>query len=554
MKLGAESKKRILPAIMLSLALSFMLGLYAPLELYLMNIKDFWFDIYVLFPVTLVLFLSCFIIGSLILVVLALACKKWFSVIIALCFSVFLAFYIQGNYLVGDLPVLNGAVPKWENYEEAREVSLFVWLGIIILNYIILYKIKEEKYQKLVSVGCICITMMLLFTGVILLFSNDGLQHKQMVAVTTEGEFEMSTDSNFIILLVDTVDSRAVDVVLEKHPEYVDWFEDFTYYSNTVSGYNCTMESVPFILSGIWYENEREFDDYLAEVYSQSALFERLESMNYGMEMYSNCVGRVEDSSVYRFSNVKTASVGGIKNYPGFVDLLIKYVGFRYLPYQLKDECFARMTTVFSDYRRLPDEYELVEDYNNGIFYEKMKTDDVISLTDDKKFKFIHLEGAHMPFIYNEYVEVVDDATFESSVEASMTIVHTYIDHLKKAGIYDNSIVVVMADHGHDEEEESYGLRYNTFLMIKGLNEKKKFEISQAPISHEDMPEAFNRLLDGKNGADIFDWKEGDERERRFLFYPIAEEHHMTEYMIGTDSKATDAAQATGKEYNRKIY
>ena len=117
--------------------------------------------------------------------------------------------------------------------------------------------------------------------------------------------------------------------------------------------------------------------------------------------------------------------------------------------------------------------------------------------------------------------------------------------------MYDNSVIIVMTDHGHDEEDESFGLRYNALLMVKGLGENKEFEVSQAPISHADMPEAFKRLLNGAPCESIFDWQEGDERERRFMFYPFNWEERMEEYMIGTDSKAPDAAQATGQIYER---
>ena len=38
------------------------------------------------------------------------------------------------------------------------------------------------------------------------------------------------------------------------------------------------------------------------------------------------------------------------------------------------------------------------------------------------------------------------------------------------------------------------------------------------------------RLLDGGGSEDAFDWKEGDERVRRYIIYEYEKEAHMVEY------------------------
>ena len=45
-KMLAELK----PAFFLSLTFCFMIFLYAPLELYINNVDEFWYDVYLLFP------------------------------------------------------------------------------------------------------------------------------------------------------------------------------------------------------------------------------------------------------------------------------------------------------------------------------------------------------------------------------------------------------------------------------------------------------------------------------------------------------------------------
>ena len=75
-----------------------------------------------------------------------------------------------------------------------------------------------------------------------------------------------------------------------------------------------------------------------------------------------------------------------------------------------------------------------------------------------------------------------------------------------------------------------------------------ELQISSAPISQSDYLEAYTRLLDGKQGDAIFDYKEGDARERRFLFYDYDEPTHFYEYMQTGYAGDVDTMYFTGVE------
>ncbi len=70
-----------------------------------------------------------------------------------------------------------------------------------------------------------------------------------------------------------------------------------------------------------------------------------------------------------------------------------------------------------------------------------------------------------------------------------------------------------MADHGHGS-----GFDDNPIFFAKGINEHHEMQINDAPISYDDLQEAYSRLLAGKSSGELFDYQEGDYRERRFLF------------------------------------
>ena len=46
-----------------------------------------------------------------------------------------------------------------------------------------------------------------------------------------------------------------------------------------------------------------------------------------------------------------------------------------------------------------------------------------------------------------------------------------------------------------------------------------------------DLVEAYYKLMDGAASDDCFAYKEGDQRERRYLLYKYLGEDHMVEYV-----------------------
>lgn len=52
---------------------------------------------------------------------------------------------------------------------------------------------------------------------------------KEYARFTKVDQFEMSTDTNFIIFLLDAVDEECFWQVWQEHPEYEDAMTDFTF-------------------------------------------------------------------------------------------------------------------------------------------------------------------------------------------------------------------------------------------------------------------------------------------------------------------------------------
>lgn len=132
-----------------------------------------------------------------------------------------------------------------------------------------------------------------------------------------------------------------------------------------------------------------------------------------------------------------------------------------------------------------------------------------------------------------------------------MTIVDAYLQKLKDAGVYDNSTIIVMADHGYGYYRTTPFLgRANPLFAVKGKGEHHEMEINEAPVSFEDLQEAYPKLMDGAAGGEIFDHHAGEDRPRRVVIYHYGEEEHMEEYYQMGTAGDCDTMVPTGIEYN----
>lgn len=531
----------------LSLCITFLLTIYAPLEMYFYNIEDFWFNFTTIFPVCLTLFFILWIVGSIGFVLLSVVNKKIYYVGIIGAFVVLICLYVQGTFLVGNLPPMDGTDINWEQYNIENIKTIVLWIAVLIGCFVLIKFAKIAFFVKMAEGVSVFMFLMLLSSILISGFMTSGYKDKDLLVATNRDEFEFSEDSNFIILVLDAVDAGTVSRILETDKESSAVFADFTYYDNVVCAYPFTKYSMPFILSGKWYINKESPTDYFRESIEESPLLQEIESQ-YKMEIYSDSIPVLAEDNENKFANM-ISDCGYVSSYKAFVKGLVKLTGIRYAPYPVKKICYNVLER-FEEAHGIEQEVDEQQIYtwNNKELCQRIK-DGTVSYTSDKVFKLIHVQGAHVPYQYNKNVEKIENGTYLGNVEASITIASRYLNKLKENNVYDNSVIVIMADHGYDTE----GLegRQNPILFVKGTDEHHEMKTSKAPISYEDLQGAYHLLLEGEKGEHIFTWEENQVRQRRYILYKYEEEEIMYEYMIEGDASETEKMIPTGEKYIR---
>lgn len=545
-----ELLKDLIPAYILSFVTSFMLYIYEPILTYSSNIDDFWFDFKTMITPIILFFVILFVVLSIFYTIVYFLnyCgskkKKMiiYKIILILSYVVFIFIYIQGNYLIKNLPSLDGTTIEWGTYLKDNIISFAILIIVFIAEFILLKKLKIKKTIKTNNFITIAIFLMILTSFVSRLLVPGVFREKVVANATTRNINNASSDKNFFIFLVDAVDSSAFSKVLNESPEYSSTFTDFTYYPDTVSAYLFTRDSIPFIFSGKWNENEKEFNEYSNEAFENSSLLNNLRNNNYQMNFYEYQVSW-NSRKAEIFSNIDIYNDGIRKK--EFCKNLTKYILFKYLPYSLKQ--YSKIETMNFDSCKIEQDNNFFK-WDNDIAYNTIKNNEM-KIEENRYFQFMHIEGGHVPFDYDENVNKIseEEGTYELKLKATLNIINAFITRLKENNVYDNSAIIVMADHGYWYESSG---RQNPILYVKGINEHHDMISSEKSVSYEDLNEIYTGLLEGKTSEELLR-DINPNRVRRFIDNAFEGEDNMVEYEQRGKAWDNSASVATGKEFKR---
>lgn len=555
----AKSKASHLAIGALSLAAGFMLFLYAPLEIYLTNTDEFWFTMGHLLPIALCFFVAAFILSFAVLeILLKLLPDKAFRIIYSIGFAGFIGLYIQGNYIPRNYGLLDGSEIIWSDYKGYAAASIIVFLAVAALA-VLLATVLKKHALNIGKYGSLAVTAMLLVALISIVpnaFNNQDKASDEIV-VTDHNQFAVSEGKNIIVLCLDAFDANLFRLVYLTKPDMCrEELKDFTFYNNSVGAYPVTDNSVLAILTGQYYMNQQPFKDFVKAAYNSSPAFNALKANGYDIGVYVSSKFMDTESDFIENTIVGHSAV---KSPVAFAKKLYKVVLFNYMPHQLKKN-FVVYTGEFDDLKGLR--------ANDGTtlspaalydpaFYSRLTTDGLTINSDyTNSFKYIHLNGAHPPYTFGE--NVAADGAEHTQADAAYGCVREiseFIAQLKKAGVYDNTALIILADHGNCGIGE---MNSNPTLLVKGWDEHHDFEISDNYVSWEDITPTIVALAENKDNPNAV-WNQTDSnRVRRFIYYdngaaPVREGHQaeMTEYnIIGHITDDNCEYKTTGVIYN----
>jgi hypothetical protein len=493
--------------------------IYSPNELYLGNSDDF--------PMSYWYFFAKILIAGIIMLALAVVCggvyltASQMNLLSNIIYVVVTMGYIQGMFLNGSMGELDGDIQLWSSFQKWTNILLWIF---VILAFMALCFWKSELADKVVRIVSIWLILIQIVSLGTLIITSDATADKSELALTTDGMLEIGSDNNILVFVLDKFDGRRMDEILEDTPDFLEPLNDFVYYTNATSAFYPTECSIPYLLSGTEYEDDK--DDYYSYVYSKDdVLIEQLYNKGYDIGLYTSNVYVPES-----FQDIVSNYIEGIErtcNTYELVSLMLQSSKYKMAPFICK-EYFIYDT---SDIQLLTATDDITNIENDLPFYNKL-IQEGLSINDesnDGTYKFYHMHGAHPPYIMTEDFQYVsydyrrDDGygvSGNSQAKGALNIVFEYIRQLRELEKYDDATIIITSDHGtlEDESKEDGEIIQQSFpiMLVKMPNSvSDKMVISSAPVCHADLIATIKSLAGIKtDGKSITEIREDDDRTR----------------------------------------
>ena len=548
MKNWKNNRKTGINMLCISMFICFMVFVFAPLEIYLAQKEEFYFGGSDVVPFTVLFFGASFVAAIAALFVVGLFSFRLAQIIAVMVAFIGFGLYIQGNYIIADYGTLNGNPIDWSLYKTEGILSNGLFLVMIVVGIVLIKKVSLQKLLSVLSVISICIVLVQITTLVTLYIQKGGLDKEPIYYTTTRDEFNYSKENNMIVLLLDNFDSAVFTEILQEYKdnEYSRILQDFTYYPDTLGMYSATDFAIPQILTGEKYENDVSYGTYVNESFAASPLLNELYNDGWDCGIYSTQLMPVLEKEDM-IENVEKVELT-VSSHRRLAEYMYKFVGFRYLPQCLKEYCWFYPDDMKEMMRIKNADGREIFAWNNAKFYDDLEKIEVQK--ENNSFHFYHLEGTHAPFTMDAELNYTKETTsIQEEGKAMMKLLDSYFTELKEAGIYDNSAIIIMADHGNNDYHQ------NPIFLVKGMGEKHDFLISDKEVSYEDIQSILKNLKNTKSAENSVPDRTGDER----IYYFYNDSHlqedsyseDIIEYKSSGHAKDKDALMETGVIYER---
>lgn len=557
----ASYGKKFISAAAVNIFTVFTICFFGPMEIFLGNIIEFKFSAP---TAAAILAVFSFAVALILSVLVSLLPPKIFRPVNLFVFSSGLCVYIQSMMLNSSMGSLTG---EEDIYPTTLIVcNILIWLVIFVVVFglwIGLQKLKKSKYVfSTMRFAALALVVMQLvgFLSVYLTMDNEVTALKDQY-FTDEGKFELSQNENVVYFIIDTCDGEIVQDMLDEYPDTFKGFNGFTYFPNMSTTHSRTFPSMTYLLSGQKCYFDKPYPQYVNEAFENSDFIDDIDALDTDIRIYTETqyVGQSVVDKIDNHISYDSSSMDAM-NLKGFLKQAIKVSAYRAAPYLLKEHFKYTSNSVnAASMKEIAGKTTLFDD---PLFYQQVVNGE-FNINDkmNKTFRFYHFNGSHPGAILNEKGEADATATRADNARGCLLIVEEYIKKMKAAGVYDNSTIIITADHGYSASSEDLSLPCPTscIMLVKpsGSDGTQPIKTSLAPVCHEDL---FATVIDGlggdykKYGRTIFEIGEDEQRERKYyhtaLYSDEDGEVALREYSIKGDARLLENYHLTGKYWD----
>ena len=470
------------------LAWSVMHILTAPTEIYAYNTQDFVYRYNDFMPYMLLMGVSMAVMAYLLVTHVFTNIQN--RILCTITFTYTLLAYVQTMFLNGEMNVMEGITQTWP--KGRIYANVFVW--IIIALVVVAFSIKSIRFCRIcIFFSGALIILQLLGAGSLIFTQN--LIREDKVQLSYDRVFELGNKDNVVVFILDTYDVQMLNLVEQDDPGFLSPLHDFTLYDNMVSRFGNTDGSLPYLLTGILV------NEYTDQEYKESRFLSDIKSLGTDIRLIT------EEPYVRAFDEElidnRTSNWDVSMEIGKTISQMINCSRYRGVPFAAKEN----YVYTEQDLTTCIDEADFYLFGNDKVFYENLIQAGIRKSSEyDKAFRMYHIYGAHSPYNFRE--DMTYDYLSQKPMEqwrASLKIVFEYLEDMKKNDCYDDSTVIIMADHGPNSKQraalETMGINLTDNLrpifFIKRAGEKNDNYIrDHRETSHDDFCATVMRSFD----------------------------------------------------------
>jgi len=417
-------------------------------------------------------------------------------------------------------------------------------------------------------------------------------QSFKMQESATDTLHRYSDHLNVVVMVIDTFQSDFFPDILAKHPDLAEGFDGFTYFRNALTGSDATIVSVPIMLTANPYDNSVPYLEYVRSAFLSNSLPKTLREYGFAVDLFPLLgytvftdfsglpfgLKRLRDAKAVAREQALLADLAIFRCSPQPLKRLVHddqhwFVAPRLEAWMERRELRAAggaaagavggaATTgaagsgaggaVDSGTSAVPPDLRYARELENMQILVNKNRDPRFIMTmigessvmrGQDTFKFIHLKGLHLPLILDEDLDYEEMEPWRDNMlrqgAGMLKIAATYLERLERLGVYDETLVIIVGDHGSGVADAKiditpYADRFNRggpypgnfgsfksagipLVLVKRIGARGPLATSEAPVSLADISRTVVDELGIEAdfpGRSMFSVTEGESRER----------------------------------------
>jgi len=306
--------------------------------------------------------------------------------------------------------------------------------------------------------------------------------------LTVDGLCDVSSGKNVVVFVLDRFDVSYYEDLINYDPNFFDRLDGFTYFGDNISTYSRTYPGVVSMVTGVEHDPWGSAAEYFSKAYGTSTFLKDLKANNFKVKIYTqNYYAYKDGTPLYGIvDNISYATDYTITDRGALVANMLALSTYRYLPTFLKGtlDISTSSFTGIVDYNGEAPMYELDDP---SVISQIMKNG-LVSDGSENTFTFLHLLGAHDPYITDENGDRVEKGTSLGQLSGDFGMIFRYIDELKRLDLYDNATIIITGDHPRARDDAKVPAEPRlTALFVKAAGDRGALKISSAQVSQQNL-------------------------------------------------------------------